>query len=509
MQETWSRLRQQAGTLWTSLSRVQRIALVGGVLVLILFVVLFSTQLVPSGYAPLFTQLRPEDAGEIIAVLREQGVPYQVGERGTAILVPQDLVYETRLNLASQGIPRGGVVGFEIFHDSPIGTTDFERMVRYQQALQGELVRTIRELDEVVDARVHIVLPERSLFIRDQRPATASVLLHLRSPLRSEQVRGIAHLVARSVENLDPENVIIVDQRGKILSDFQGPDVARGSGLDIASRFQWQRAYERELEHSVQSMLEKVFGVDRVVVRVRATLNFDLLEERQELFEPVVGDRGILRSQQLSEESYQDLPRSPEAMGTPGVEANVPGYLAALPTEGSGSRFEQIANYEINRTERVRVATPGAVEGLSVAVWLDAQLDQAQLQRVEETVASALGLDRSRGDTVVVEAFSFERSLPVTAPVAVAGTSWWEGPWVWALALTTVVLGVFLLRARRAALATREATVEMAVAEEEVRPTHQEEQVRRSRQETIEKMAREKPEDVARLLRSWLTEDER
>lgn len=495
------------------MSRTQRVAAGAGVAIVIAALVYLGVSSDGGAYEVLFTRLRTEDAAEIVAVLRERGVPYRLADNGTSVLVPRESVYEVRLDLAAQGIPRGGVVGFEVFQDSPIGTTDFERMVRYRQALQGELVRTIRELREVQDARVHLTLPERSPFLREQRPATASVLLHLRAPLRESQILGIAHLVARSVENLDPENVTIIDSTGRVLHD--GRHFAQaGTGMDVVTRLDLQRAYERELELSVQSMLEQVFGVGRAVARVRAQMNFDLLEEREELYAPVIRDRGVLRSQQRMEESFEGMPGPADAVGVAGVEANIPGYVG-MDNLGRGERVEEISNYELNRTERVWVRMPGAVESLSVAVWIDGDLGPADLQRVEDTVVSALGLDLTRGDQVTVQAFSFERPEPVAAAVAVQPSEWWEGPWIWLALLAVGVLIVFFATRRRAAPAPAAPTVDIEV-DEEIDPyaeltkeARREERLRRSRQEVIERMVREKPADVVGLLRAWMLEDER
>lgn len=494
------------------MSRAQKMAAAAGLAVIVAALIFLGTRPDGAGYEVLFTRLRAEDAAEIVAVLRERGVPYRLTDNGTSVLVPRETVYEARLDLAAQGIPRGGVVGFEVFQDSPIGTTDFERMVRYRQALQGELVRTIRELREVQDARVHLTLPERSPFLREQRPATASVLLHLRAPLRESQIMGIAHLVARSVENLDPENITIVDSTGQVLNDGRRFAHA-GGGMDVVTRLDLQRAYERELELSVQSMLEQVFGVGRAVARVRAQMNFDLLEEREELYAPVVRDRGVLRSQQRMEESFEGMPAPTDAVGVAGVEANIPGYVG-MEGSGRGERMEEISNYELNRTERVWVRMPGAVESLSVAVWIDGDLGAAELQRVEDTVVSALGLDLARGDQVTVQALSFDRTEPVAAAVAVQPDQWWEGPWVW-LALLAVGALVVFLAVRRRPESPAEPTVDIEV-DDEVDPyselakeASREERLRRSRQEVIERMVREKPADVVGLLRTWMVEDER
>ena len=224
---------------WGKLSRpmqIGAITLVLGVFALLVFIKLFSNV----DYEVLFANLQPEDAAAVVTALQERGTPYQLAENGTAVLVPADQVLETRIALASGGLPAGGVVGFEIFNSTRIGETEADRQLRYQWALQGELTRTIRQINAVQDARIHIVLPQRSLFIRESRPASASVLLHLRpgNTLTSSQVRAIANLVAASVEGLTSDNVTIVDSRGNVLSS---PDPQQLNGEAFAARFELER----------------------------------------------------------------------------------------------------------------------------------------------------------------------------------------------------------------------------------------------------------------------------
>ncbi len=305
MNEMWNRLRAQVSEIVAGMSVGRRVAVIAILGLVIIGLAYIGWRAANPPYATLFSRLSPEDAGEIVAVLRDNGVPYRLSDNGTTLMVPDDLVYETRLALAGQGLPRGGVVGFEVFLETALGATDFDRQVRYNMALQGELTRTIREINGVLDARVHIVMPERRLFARDERPATASVFLQLRPgfQLNANQVRGIAHLIARSVEGLEPENITIVDNWGQVLSDVLRPDsIGLVDGAGLATRLELQRAYERELELRAQTMLETVYGQGRAIVRVNAELNFDMEEERQDLFEPVVRNEGVVRSSQIFEE---------------------------------------------------------------------------------------------------------------------------------------------------------------------------------------------------------------
>ena len=507
MTEWWNRLRTQVAAIWGGLSKAQRWG-IGLATFLVLSGLLFlGWRTANPPMAAVFTRLNASDAAEIVAVLRDAGVPYRLADNGTTVLVPEDQVYDVRLSLAGQGLPRGGVVGFEIFLESALGATDFDRQVRYNMALQGELTRTIRELDGVQDARVHVVIPERRLFARDERPPTASVFLQLRpgAQLTASQIRGIAHLIARSVEGLEPENVTIVDNRGQVLSDGLRPALADGlDGASVAARLDLQRVYERELEHRVQSMLETVYGPGRAIVRVNAQINFDRAEEREDRYEPVFRDTGLVRSSQILEEQGTG---AVAAGGVVGVDANIPGYEAVNGQPGSYSRREEIVNYELNRIERVRVQAPGGVERLSVAVWIDGELSAAETRRVQELVAAALGVDPARGDTVIVDSMPFAAAaLPVlaaeAAPVPVVPY------WAVAVAMAAAILAVVLLRARRRSAPARPAfdvTVGPEVPPAPAAPP--EVQDRQRLRERVAERVRENPREAAQLLKVWLAED--
>ncbi len=215
----------------------------------------------------------PEEAGEIITYLKAQKIPYRISENGTGILVPHDKVYESRLALASQGLPQGGGVGFEVFDNTKIGMTEFVQNVNYQRALQGELSRTINRIAEVESSRVHIVMPEKSLFIEQEEPATASVVVKLRRGqwLNQEQVKGIVHLVSSSVSRLKPDNVTVVDTSGKMLAGFSDrTEVTRLS----SDQLEYQANLERNLETRIKSMLEKALGRGKAIVRLSCSLDF-------------------------------------------------------------------------------------------------------------------------------------------------------------------------------------------------------------------------------------------
>ena len=493
---------------WGKLSRPMQVGVgvfVLGVFLSLVLLGIFSR----TEYQVLFSGLGPEDAGAVVSALQERGTPYRLTDGGTTVWVPEEDVFETRIALATSGVPTGGVVGFEIFNTTRLGETEADRQLRYQWALQGELTRTIRQIHEIADARVHIVLPKRSLFVQESQDATASVLLQLKpgAQLTSGQVRAIANLVATSVEGLTPENVTIVDSRGTVLNSPSIMDL----GSQVADRFEMQWRYEQQLENSVVAMLERIYGYGNVVARVNAVLDFAQFEQYNEIYSPINRGEGLVRSTQSYEETYTGT--STGAGGVPGVDSNVPGYVFL--EQGGGTteweRREATTNYELNRTETWTTSLPGQVTNLAVSVWINGDLTPVQLASVEESVIRATGIRLDRGDSVYVASVPFEESpfgaeLPVME--VAAGVPIY---WVIALGILLLLALLFLILRRRTpepeeipVAASLDVTVGDELPERELTP---EERERINMRKQIEKLAEEKPEEVALLMRTWLVDD--
>jgi len=504
------------------MSRPQKFVIVGSVILVLLIIGigtrLFSAQ---GGYVPLFTQLEPSDAGEVVAQLDELGVKYELAEQGSAILVSSEDVYKTRLELAREGLPKGSVIGFEIFDKTALGTTDFVRRVQYIRGLQGELTRTIMQIEGVDQASVHIVLPEPSLYTTQEKPTTAAVLLKLRAgaALEQAQIRGIVHLLSRSVEGLLTDNITIIDDSGRILSNGieSGEGAFGGVGLSL-SQVEMQAAVQRELEQKVQSMLEQVLGPGNVVARVNAELNFDQKTVSRRIFEPTDGE-GVLRSIEELKETFEGTGSPPDtASGTPGI----PGYAAADSGSSTYSHSETARNYEISETTENTVVAPGSVKRLSVAVMLNREQLTAQEQTViESAVASTIGIDPGRSDQITVAAFPFDTSLAQQLQEELARQTAQEGTAGQtltrvgiALAALLLLFGVYriLLRRRQSArgseaLILEEAAETATLAAEEAAATRQESPAAKLQGE-IEKLVRQEPEEAAKLVKAWLTEDQ-
>ncbi|MCL5045696.1 MAG: flagellar M-ring protein FliF, partial [Actinobacteria bacterium] len=350
MNESASKLLSRLQEVWKGLNLRQRITIIGTALfVLIALGVVTSSVARKPDYAPLYPKLDPQDAQEIATKLTAKKIPFKPSDDGSTILVPAKSLYSARWSLASEGLPKGGSTGYELFDKSKIGSTDFERRVNYVRALQGELERTFRQIDDVEQAKVLIVLPEESLFVSQQKPATASVLLKIRNGARldGKQVRGIVQLVSHSVEGLKPEAVTVVDTHGRILSAEQEEAKEQTPDRSTANRMEIQKNFQRDLEKSVQSLLEQVLGPNNVGVRVTAELNFDDKTIENRFFQPVADGQGIVRSMQQLEKTAKGTEAPPPQ--PPGTGANIPGYTGISQIGGTSESSERSVtkNFEI------------------------------------------------------------------------------------------------------------------------------------------------------------------
>jgi flagellar M-ring protein FliF len=358
----------------------------------------------------LFSNLAEDDAARIVERLRAANVPYEIGGSGTTILVPEAQVHETRLMLASEGLPNGGGVGFEVFDAQRFGESEFAEQVKYHRALEGELARTISHLSGVKRARVHLVLPTRSLFADNTQGASASVVVHLVSgwKMREEQVKGIVHLVASSVRGLDPDHVTLVDGDGRSL---ERPAQDEGELANNADSY--RREIERGKERAAQQMLDTSLGNGKSMVRVAAAVSFTREEVTEERYDPTTIAQ---RSFQIVEE--REGGGNKTVGGLPGTPSNLPGGEASQTGPGGGSaitRRSETRNYEVSKVLRRAVEPVGRVTGLQVAVVADGRykgtgekrkfeaLGSDELARIQKLVAGAVGIDEKRGDRVVVE----------------------------------------------------------------------------------------------------------
>jgi flagellar M-ring protein FliF len=467
-------------------------------------------------YRVLFSQLESSDAGSVIEYLKEEKIPYRVGEGGAAIEVPSEHVYEVRMALAARGVPQGGGVGYELFDQQTLGMTDFVQRLGYQRALQGELARTIGELSAVERARVHLALPERSLFVSEERPPTASVVLRLRAgrSLNDEQVQGVVHLVAASVEGLDPANVTVVDTAGRVLTH---PAPNEGERPPAEAMHGHQGAIEDQLVERIESMLERVLGPGHAVARVTAELDLSRIEETQESYDP---DRTAVRSERRSSEKSSEIVA---AGGVPGVTATLTNDGDTEAANGAipkSEREDATLSYEVSKTTSHRIAAMGGIEKLSIAVLIDGvssgkgEADgefvprpEEELNRYEELIKRAVGFDKQRGDEIEVVSAPFQ----MLAPEDVGEPSLWEqlesrSDMIWRASglLLMLVLGMTVVRPFLLAMVNRAPlpppAPEITVEEEEELVLPPPRQVNAG----LLEIARQNPEQTAMVIKQWV-----
>jgi flagellar M-ring protein FliF len=378
---------------------------------------------------PLFTDLSYDDSAAIVKELDRQAVPYELRDDGNIVLVPKDRVAKLRMSFAEGGLPKGGGVGYEIFDKSEaLGTTSFVQNINNVRALEGELARTIRSLDRVQDARVHLVMPERPLFARDKVDATASIVLKVRGTLEPQQVRAIRHLVATAVNGLRPERVSIVDERGQLLADGASDDA---NGGDVSSD-ERRVAFEKRLQSQVEGIVSSVVGPGHARVQISADFDFNRVTQTSDKFDP---EGRVIRSSQTREETTA----SNEAKDNQVTVGNeIPGGGQRQPAGADGAaprdesrKSEEIVNYEISKTTKTEVSEGGRVNRISVAVLVDGTYgkndkgestyqprSKEEIDQITALVRSAIGFDQKRGDQVEVVNLRFAETpaTPITEP---------------------------------------------------------------------------------------------
>ena len=395
---------------WQQMSMPKKLS-AGVLAAAVLLTLFYSAQIITRPkMTALFTGLEAADAGRITGKLQEMGVAYTLGQEGRTILVEEDKVYDLRIQLASDGTLLGGSAGFELFDQTKLGATDFNRRLDYQRALQEELRRTIVQLEEVEQARVHLALPEPSVFIEESAEPSASIVLRLSpfSSLSKQQVQGIMHLVAGSVENLKPEQVTIVDTQGNMLSGADLGDSSQQVADATGKQLEVRRSFEQELEQRVQRLLDRVFGPGQAIAMLTAELDFDSRESTVITF----ATEGVPRSQTIVREKMVGTGDAVPAEA--GTDSNIPGYEVS---ETSGEvvyeKEDETINYEVNETTEKQIVAPGRLLRLHTAIILNDKGDrvsQEQIAQIQETVAAAVGYQEDRGDSINVSGISFDTS---------------------------------------------------------------------------------------------------
>ena len=512
-------LKEQSLRLWQNMNNKHRYIILGTAACLFLAILSWSYWWGgrPDN-VPLFTTLEAEDAGKVTAKLKEMKVPYEVqtGSNGTVVLVPSQDVHKLRLDLASQGLPRGNK-GFEIFEQNKFGATEFQNKVQLLQAIQGELTRTIEQMEEVEKARVHIVMSEDSLYKKSEKPATASIMLKLKptTQLSPQQIKGIVNLVAHSVQGLKPENITVVDHLARVLNEQS--EEAHMAGTTTLTQFEMTKKVQDDLQKNVQSLLDQTLGSGKAAARVNVELNFDQRTLDRQIFEPVVDDKGIIRSSQEVSENYTGSPGGPG--GVPGTTSNIPGYVASNNSQSNYEKKEATRNFEINETKEKVVSTPGSIKRVTVAVLVDAAVPKAQQDSLSKTVASAIGINPARGDSVAVESIQFSTELADKQRKDEEDTARQQQQALMlkvGLLVIAIIAILYLLRRytqRRQqdefveALDVQPQPIVDAEEQAAIKELTAQEKERAEQRSTVEKYAKSRPEDVAQLIKTWLAEE--
>ena len=410
----------------STLDRSQRMRLGVGVALLVAVAIAAIVLGRQPDYRVLFANLSDKDGGAIVAQLSQMNVPYKYADGGGAILIPSERVHDVRLRLATQGLPKGSVTGFELMESNRFGITQFQERLNFQRGLEGELTRSIQALSSVQGARVHLALPNQNGFFREQQKPSASVLvsLHPGRILDRAQLAGIVHLVASSVPELSPSAVSVLDDTGKLLS--QSPDTAAGTGVD-AQQLQYVQQIEQQYTRRIMDILEPVVGRNNVKAQVSAEVDFSQTESTSEQHRPNQSpDASAVRSQQVVESNGPQ--GNPLPTGVPGAASNQPPAASSAPINGAnpaptagagqqgalgaGSKRESVINYEVDKTVRVTRGGSGAVKRLTAAVVVNYQsaedkgktvakaLTPEQLEQMTALVRETIGFNKERGDSV-------------------------------------------------------------------------------------------------------------
>lgn len=513
-------------------------AVVGVGLVVILFAGFFVFRWASTpAYSPLFSNLAAEDASAIVEQLEADGTPYELADGGATIKVPRAEVYDARIRLSGEGLPSGGDTGYEILDSQDLSTSQFQEQTGYKRAMEGELSQTIEALDAVETAVVHLAIPQKELFASEEQPTTASVLVETRpgQTLEPQQVQAVVHLVASSVEGLDPKQVTVADASGAVLS-ASGDDF--GTAAD--TRSQQVKSFEEKLSTQVQGMLDKVLGAGNTAVQITAQLNFD---------KTVTNTKRYFSDPEMVPLSDTTLTETYTAPGGGLGDGGVVGPDGALdpnaannnvPGNATNYRKEsRTADNAVGEEVEQREAAPGGVESLHVGVIVDQNAPGAvNVAEIETLVSSALGIDAQRGDTVAVSTMAFDRTAEEAAAEALAAAKKAEDRealigLIKTAALVLLVAGILIaamLRSRKRAKARDEATNYMVeqirrrddeieatqvvplpaaepMAELEVDPRFVErDALRAAARDEIAAMVEKQPEEVANLLRGWLVD---
>lgn len=397
-------LKNRAAGFMSGFSTGQRAVVVIAAAALIAGGVFFTQWASKPNMTPLFSNLEAKDASEITTKLQSQNVKYELADGGKTVMVPESQVHQLRLDLASQDLPTGGSQGYSLLDKQGVTTSEFRQNVDYKRALEGELSKTIGSINGVQAATVHLVMPKQDVFADDNRKPTASVLLQVapNKSISSGQVQSVVNLVASSVEGLEPINVTVADDKGKMLA---APGQEGAAGSDDSQR-QATTTLEGDLTKKIEQILTPLVGEGKYSVQARAELNFDKTNTTSEVWNPN-NKQAAVGSQHTKTEAYKG--NNPNATGVLGPEG-VPLNESANGNAGDYTNSDVTTDYNNDRQVTQTQKAPGSVDRMSVAVLLDSSVPNIDAAKVQELVSNAVGLNNARGDTISVSSMPFEKA---------------------------------------------------------------------------------------------------
>ncbi|WP_027307538.1 flagellar basal-body MS-ring/collar protein FliF [Caloramator sp. ALD01] len=511
---------KSVGDKWKNLSKSKKISLIIILTGLIISCVIFAIYSNRVEYDVLFSNLEPQDSSKVIEKLKNDKIQYKI--EGNSILVPKEKVEELRLSIFSDTTLPSNLKGFELFDQNKFGVTDTEAKIMYQRALEGELARTIQGFDEVEKARVHLVLPEDSVFTRDEEKARASVTLKLKgnSKLSPEQVKAIISLISASVKNLPKENVEIIDNNMNLLSENIFENEQNGI-ITSTKQQEFKNQFEKNLQSDVKNMLEKVFGKDKVTVKINADLDFD---SRQ--ISTIKYDKdSIIRSQHKIKENSNDS-NSQGAAGSP-INNNMSNTFQNNNQSSVSNREEEITNYEIGQTEEKIIKAPGEIKRLTVSVVIDGNLSELEKQSIRNIVSAATGLSEERGDVINIEALAFNDEYKKKAQADLEEMKKQEelakkrktyimiGEAVTGLIVLLVIALIYKKKNKKNVEQIEQNQIDMLIGDViqkqpiAYEPVLEDTEQEMNLEKEIKNYASTKPEQVVELVKTWLAEDER
>ena len=532
MKETINRYISKLKTFWSGRSKKQKWLYIGSFLLLAVVIATVSFFTTRTTLVPLYSNLSPSEAGTIKQSLDAKGVKSEVADGGTTIKVPSDVVDNLKVQLAAEGLPKSGQIDYSFFsQNASLGTTDNEFNVIKLDAMQTELANLIKGIDGVQDAKVMINLPDKGIFVSDKgEQASASIVLTVKPGYQfsNEQIKGLYQLVSKSVPNLPTDNIVIMNQFFEYY-DINNQQNATGTGTTFANQSEIKKQIERDIQRQVQTMLGTLMGQDKVVVSVSADIDFTQEKREENLVEPVdkKNMKGIAISAQNIKETFTG--NGSQAGGTPQSQtATDPlgsNYLAGSSGNGDYQKTDDKVNYEVNRIRRQIVESPYKIRDLGIQVMVEPpkptdpkSLPQSRVNDISNILGTIVRTTIDKSSTgkpltnqdlknrIVVSVQPFNGKVN-TSQQAQTSIPWWVYLIGGVLLAAVILLLILFLRARKKRNEEKEVAVESA--EPVFIPDVNQEQETEStlRQKQLEKMAKEHPEDFAKLLRSWIAED--